>query len=219
MWSVFEMTVTSFSYYMTLFFFLGSFLNLIENILSRFDVDLLAILVNADVPLLSTWFFLVGTFAFTIFDYNRLRDVFDEKEKAKKMVGKCVKYASYYHRNSKIWIQYNSEKGLDTNNFQRLLQEASISMSESEVNDLFSEIDVDGSKTLPKNEIEQYLEKEQHRWFAISWMCLRDVGFWANSLWWIGSIFYLYCFIKDISTTQSIIFDFVSVTRTADTYP
>jgi len=181
-WSVFEMLVTDLNYIMTVLFFLGAFLYIFEHFY---------ILPTLGGARLANWLFLVGCFAFTAIDYDRIRDGFDEREKAKKMMIRCVKYTSYYNRNSDVWKAYNSGVGLNIESFQRLLQEASISMSEGEIEAMFHKIDADGSGFLSSYELNTHLKKIEYRRFAIALLCAQDGWFLSNCTWWIGTIIFV----------------------------
>ena len=186
--SVLMITVTDFLWIFSLSFFLGSFVSALNNVVTRFGKDLTPILGSTSPGFVVAWLSLFGTIAFTQIAYEWSSDSFDLKEQAKVVLGSCVRYDSYYNRDSEIWVRYNQNNGLDKESLSRLLEEAYIILSEGELNALFKEIDHDGNGVLCKDEIEAYLADEKHRQIAILRMCLRSPYFWSNFIWFLGSI-------------------------------
>jgi hypothetical protein len=196
---VLMITTTDLTWLMSTCFFLGSFLAFLNNVVQRFGKDLSPILGDLSPALVIAWLFLVGSGAFTHMSYKILHDTFDGKEHAKEVLGACVRYASYYHHDSaEIWIKYNANNGLDKMSLFRLLEESYIIiMPESEIDELFQEIDVDCNGVLCKDKIEAYLD------VGLLNRQIASFSFWSNFSWFLGSIAYIIpLYINDSITAK-----------------
>ena len=183
--------LTDLMYTMTVAFYLGTLIGLFNNILYRHGHDL-SFMFGSDALswTIASWLTLFGTISFTQMAVEWLAKEYDLNEQVKEVLGACVRYASYYHRDDPIWIKYNENNGLDKQSMGRILEESYIILSEGELNGLFQAIDTDNNGVLSKDEIEEHLGDDKNRNVAIFIMCLKSWNFWANFIWLLGSVFY-----------------------------
>lgn len=183
--------LTSFSFIVSLFFFMGSVIGILLNILGRRDKDLSVIFGDVNIYIVTGWVSLIGCLSFTHMAYEWISAAFDRKEHAKEVLGFVVRYASHYQRDKEIWKNFNKNEGLDKGSLAKLLEEADIVLPTGELNAMFNEIDDNGNGFLSKSEIEEYLDNEQNRTLAIARLCLYSMNFWANVIWVIGAFLYI----------------------------
>ncbi len=195
-YSVFRFTITSFLWQMSFCFFLSSCISVIFYIQNKhFDGEGLPVEIRR---VYSPYLSLLGTISFTHMAYDWIAEWVDRQIKVKEVLASCVRYASYYHRDADIWIRFNKNNGLQKDDVNRLLEEAGIVLSEAELNGLFDAIDTNKNGLLCKKELEEYFDDDQGgRQRRIIEACLKSWNFWANFIWLVGSVFYLFPVYSD----------------------
>lgn len=158
------------------------------------------------------WLYVVGTMGFSELAYERIRDAYDMKDRAKTLLDDCLQYAQFYNRDMDVWKEFNRNKCIDASAFPKLLEKSDVLLTTSEVATLIRDINVNGDSTITKEEIQRYLDTgKSHRSVRILFNCLQNFGFMANLTWFIGAIGYATAYYstgntQDVANTVSIIF-------------
>ena len=140
---------------------------------------------------ISSWLFLIGTLGFSEMAYEVVRDAYAAKERARELLSECINFAQYYNRDSELWKEYKENNSLDSLALNKLLEYSDVLLSESEIDNLLQEIDVNGDGTITKDEFELYLQAEKsNRQLVILGECLQNFDFVSNTSWFIGAVGY-----------------------------
>ena len=95
---------------------------------------------------------------FSELSYEQVRDAYDAKERARGLISNSIRYAQYYNRDNPFWKQFNDIKSIDVESFCYLLEQSDIILSESQIDELVHDINVDGGNVITQQELENYLE-------------------------------------------------------------
>lgn len=86
--------------------------------------------------------YVVGTMGFSELAFERTRDAYDLKVRARQLLADCLLYAQFYSRemSSSVWQKYRRDQYIDVSHFTKLLEQAGIILSDSEIAALIKEM-------------------------------------------------------------------------------
>lgn len=183
--------LTSVGFWMKVCFLLGSVIDILMNLVAQFDAA--ANIPYQSLNLSKKWLFLIGTCSFTHKSYERKRDLFETKEKAKVILGELILEPDGSNNwIDEVYADLNADDGLDKVKLNTLLQRCGICLPEKEIERLFREIDVDDRGILYEDQIDTFVKKKtHHKYLDLMVICLKSFDFWAMQTWLWGSFSFL----------------------------